>query len=117
MAQRGQDLLSRLADRGEEAIQRLAEAPGANRFVDAATGLRDRVDELQKRVRGIDAIERRVEVLERRLDELSGTKGTSGRSAGAKRTTRSKTAPGTTSKTRGGRAAGKAVRKSAEEQA
>ncbi len=58
------DLLSRLADAGEEAIQKLADMPGAQRAVDAAGGLRDRLDELQKRVRGIEELERRVAKLE-----------------------------------------------------
>ena len=112
MAQRGQDLLSRLADRGEEAIQRLADVPGANRFLDAATGLRERVDELQKRMRGLDEIERRVDELERRVDALSGTKTSARRrpaaskAAGAKRS-----GPGTGTKTQGAARAGKAVRK------
>jgi uncharacterized protein involved in exopolysaccharide biosynthesis len=65
------DLLTMLADRGEEAIQRLADAPGADRLLNAAQALRDRVDEMQKRVRGIDALERRVAELEKRVDALA----------------------------------------------
>jgi polyhydroxyalkanoate synthesis regulator phasin len=73
MAQRGQreskDLLTRLADAGEEAIQKLADVPGGRRVVDAVSGLRDRVDELQHRVRRVDELEKRVEALERKLAE------------------------------------------------
>ena len=65
------DLLTRLADRGEEAIQRLGEAPGADRLLGVAQSLRDRLDELQRRMRGLDELERRVAELERRVDELS----------------------------------------------
>ena len=65
------DLLSRLADAGEEAIGKLAETPGADRVVGAMTSMRDRLDELQKRVRGLDELERRVDALERRVEELS----------------------------------------------
>jgi hypothetical protein len=68
------DLLTMLADRGEEAIQRLSDAPGADRVLGAAQALRDRLDEVQKRLRGLDAIERRVEALEKRVDSLSGAK-------------------------------------------
>jgi MoxR-like ATPase len=73
MAQRKQqaDVISRLAHTGEEALQRLAELPGGTRFVEAANALRDRVDELAKRMRSLDPLERRVAELERRLDELS----------------------------------------------
>ena len=65
------DLLTRLADRGEEAIQRLSDAPGADRLLGVAQSLRDRMDEMQRRVRGLDELERRVADLERRVEELS----------------------------------------------
>src|SRR5437588_10931488 len=65
------DLLTMLADRGEEAIQRLSDAPGADRLLGAAQALRDRMDEMQKRLRGIDALEKRVAELEQRVDALS----------------------------------------------
>jgi hypothetical protein len=75
MVQRGgQDLLSKLADRGEEAITRLADAPGGGRLAEAAKTMRDRADELQRRLRGIDALEKRVAELEKRVNELQGKK-------------------------------------------
>jgi hypothetical protein len=74
MERGGQDFLSKLADRGEEAISRLAEAPGGSRFADAAKTMRDRMDELQKRLRGLDALEKRVAELEQRVNELQGSK-------------------------------------------
>ena len=67
------DLLSRLADAGEDAINRLSEMPGAARFTDAANTMKNRVDELQKRVRGLDDLERRVEVLEAQVAALTKT--------------------------------------------
>ena len=48
MAERKQDLLGRLADMSEDAIQRLSEAPGADRALQALKGLGDKVDELQR---------------------------------------------------------------------
>lgn len=80
------DLLTRLADAGEEAIHRLGEVPGAERLVGTLNSMRDRVDEMQKRLRGLDAIERRVTALERRLDKLDGGKKT----AAKRSTTRAK---------------------------
>ena len=65
------DLLTMLADRGEEAIQRLSDAPGADRLLGAAQALRDRMDEMQKRIRGIDALEKRVAELEKKVESLS----------------------------------------------
>ena len=66
------DLLNRLADAGEDAIAKLADAPRGGRVLGAAGSLRDRVDELQRKVRGIDDLERRVAELERRLAEREG---------------------------------------------
>ena len=65
------DLISRLADAGEEALQRLSDLPGGQRAVGAFNDLRVRVDELGKKVRGIDALEARVAKLER---EVAGLK-------------------------------------------
>ena len=82
------DLFTRLADAGEEAIQRLAKTPGADQMMGAVTSLRDRMDELQKRVRGIDALEKRVEDLEKRLD--AQTKRSSSGSSSSKSSTSSR---------------------------
>ena len=71
MADRRQDLLGRLADISEEAIQRLADAPGADRVVQTLKSLGDRVDELQRRTRGFEELERRLSALERKVDGLS----------------------------------------------
>ncbi len=93
MPQRKQqkDMLGRLAQSGEEALQRLAELPGGTRFLEAANGLRNQVDELAKRVRSLDPLERRVAELERRLDELSKPARTRTTTAARRRT------PGSTS--------------------
>jgi hypothetical protein len=72
MAQGGQkDLLARLADAGEEALQRLASSPGADRLTGVVTNMRDQLDALTTKVRGIDQLEKRLEALERRVDRLS----------------------------------------------
>lgn len=74
MADRRQDLLGRLADLSEEAVQRLAEAPGADRVLQALKGLADRVDELQRRTRGFEELERRLTTLEKRVDSMAKPK-------------------------------------------
>jgi uncharacterized protein involved in exopolysaccharide biosynthesis len=71
MAERRQDLLGRLADLSEEAVQRLAEAPGADRALQALKGLGDKVDELQRRTRGFEELEKRLSTLEKRVDAMS----------------------------------------------
>lgn len=65
------DLLGRLVDAGEEAIQRLSDVPGGERVVGAVNAMRDRVDELQRRVRGLEDLDRRLAALERKVDKLS----------------------------------------------
>jgi uncharacterized protein involved in exopolysaccharide biosynthesis len=82
MADRKQDLLGRLADLSEEAVQRLAEAPGADRALQALKGLGDRVDDLQRRTRGFEELERRLTALEKRVDQLA--KPSRGASSGAR---------------------------------
>ena len=71
------DLLTRLADAGEDALSRLTEKPAIDRMTAFATSTRDRLDELTKRVRGIDALEARVAKLEKQVATLSGAKKTS----------------------------------------
>jgi len=86
MAERKQDLLGRLADLSEEAIQKLSEAPGADRALQALKGLGDRVDELQRRTKGYEDLERRLSALEEKVSGLakSPSSKATGRSAGDK---------------------------------
>ena len=81
------DLLGRLADLSEDAIQRLSDAPGADRVLGALNALRDRTDELQKRVRGLEDLEKRLSALERKVDKLSKSDSTSSTSRSRKTTT------------------------------
>lgn len=78
MAQKKQqqkDVLHRLADSGEEALQKfIADLPGGSKVVGAANSLFARVDELSRRVRSLDPLEKRVAELEHRLDALASTK-------------------------------------------
>jgi phage-related minor tail protein len=85
-ARRG-DLLGRLADLSEDAIQRLSDVPGADRALSAVNTLRDRTDELQRRVRGLEALEQRIAALERKVEKLSKSSGTSARPTARKTTT------------------------------
>jgi uncharacterized protein YceH (UPF0502 family) len=64
------DFVTRLADAGEEALQRLADLPGGQKALTAVNDLRARVDDLGKKVRGIDALEARVAKLEKELAAL-----------------------------------------------
>jgi hypothetical protein len=65
-----QDVIGRLATRGEEALNRLSELPGGSTAVRALNDLKHRVDDLSRKVRGVDELEKRVAKLERELTAL-----------------------------------------------
>jgi uncharacterized protein YoxC len=107
MAQRQKDLINRLADAGEEAFSRVASSQATSRLVESIGGMRERLDDVQKKVRGIEALEQRVAQLERRLDELDKPKRASGttrsrQGSSAKKATPSTKASGTSSASRSG---------------
>jgi flagellar motility protein MotE (MotC chaperone) len=79
------DFVARLADAGEEALQRLAELPGGTRVLNGFNDLRTRVDELTKKVRGIDALEERVAKLEKELAALKRSKAPARRTSSSSR--------------------------------
>ena len=68
------DLLSRLSGVGEEAISRVAGSQTTTRLIETVGGMRERLDDVQKKVRGLDALEKRVAKLEKRVAELSKPK-------------------------------------------
>jgi polyhydroxyalkanoate synthesis regulator phasin len=91
MAKRKQkDVLARLADAGEEALSRLASSPTMDRVTGAVTNLKDQVDTLAGKVRGMDALEKRVEELERTVARLSKSSSGSRKTATARKTSSSR---------------------------
>lgn len=65
-----EDVIGRLAGKGEQAVQRLAELPGGSRALKAFNDLKVRVDDLSRRMRGVDALEQRVAKLEKDVAAL-----------------------------------------------
>jgi hypothetical protein len=61
------DLISRLADRGEEVLARFSEAPGAKSVLELVNSTRERLDDVQKRVIGLESLERRLDDLDKRV--------------------------------------------------
>jgi hypothetical protein len=75
MADKSQkDLLTRLSDVGEEALSRVANSQTTARLLDSVGGMRERLDDVQKKVRGLDALEQRVAKLEKQVADLSKPK-------------------------------------------
>jgi uncharacterized protein YoxC len=89
------DLLTRLSDVGEEALSRVAGSTTTSRVMETVGGMRERLDDVQRKVRGLDALEKRVAMLEKRVDELSKPKRTP---ATRSRTTAAKPKPATARK-------------------
>jgi len=92
------DILSRFADLGEEAMQKLADVPGANRLLEVTNQSRQRIDEIQKRLRGLDVLERRVDELEARLAKLEQPKSSGSKSAASKSGAGAKSSSGSSAK-------------------
>ena len=81
----GKDLVARLADAGEEALAKFAELPGGTRALNAFNDLKTRVDDLSKKVRGIDELEARVAKLEKQVADLKRSAKSTPRSSSARK--------------------------------
>jgi hypothetical protein len=89
-----QSIVDRLADLGEDAIQRIGNAPGGDRVLAAMAGTRDRLDDLQKRMRGLEDLDKRVASIERRLAKLEGKGKTPTRKSASPTTSKRSSSPG-----------------------
>jgi hypothetical protein len=61
------DILTRFQDLGAEALHRLSDVPGGSKLVEMANETKTRLDEMQKKLRGLDELEKRVARLEKQL--------------------------------------------------
>jgi BMFP domain-containing protein YqiC len=66
--------LNQLASLGEEVLGKASQNPRTARLVQSATQAKDRLDDLTKRVRGLEAMEKRIADLEARLEKLETKK-------------------------------------------
>src|SRR3954453_24205340 len=62
--------LDRLASLGQEVLGKAAQNPAAAKLIQSAVQLRDQVDDLAKRVSGLEKLEKRVDGLEKKLAKL-----------------------------------------------
>jgi hypothetical protein len=85
------DVLARLADAGEDALQRLVDLLGSKAILDAIGPFRERLDEMAVKVRTLDPLERRVAAIEKRLVALEKPKKPARRAATATRKTTTST--------------------------
>ena len=87
------DILSRVTDLGAEALHKLADVPGGSRLVEMANESKTRLDEMQKKLRGLDALEKRVEKLEQPLAATKKPAATTRKTTPRKTTTRKPATP------------------------
>jgi hypothetical protein len=75
------DLLGQLTDLSEAAIQRLSEAPGADKVLQAVKKLGERVDDLQRKTKGYEDLEHRLAALEKKVSGLAKGSSSAGSSS------------------------------------
>jgi predicted nucleotidyltransferase len=93
------DILTRVTNLVPDALHRLQDIPGGQKMIELANESKTRIDEMQKKLRGLDALERRVAKLEQQLasQKAAAKKPASSASSGtgssaAKKTTSSSSA-------------------------
>ena len=74
------DVISRLADAGEDAVRRLIDLP-RRMVADAVHGIEERLRDVTARVRALDPLEGRVAAMEKRLESLEKPPSTTARRA------------------------------------
>ena len=68
------DILDRVTQLGQDAISRLGDVPGGSRVVEMMNESKARLDDMQKKLRGLDELEKRVAKLEMQVGAQSGPK-------------------------------------------
>ena len=61
------DILARFTELGHEALNRLSDVPGGSKLVDMMNDSKTRLDDMQKKLRGLDELEKRVAKLEKQV--------------------------------------------------
>ena len=85
------DVIGRLADKGEEALQKLGDLPGGKSLLKAVGDIGKRLDDTTTKLRKLDPLERRVAALEKKLSALEKPKTSTARKPAARKTTARKT--------------------------
>jgi hypothetical protein len=62
--------LTQLASLGEDVLEKASQNPRTARLVQSASQAKDRLDDLTKRVRGLEGMEKRIAELEARVKKL-----------------------------------------------
>jgi hypothetical protein len=81
------DILTQVRDLGSEALHKLADVPGGSKLLEMANETRSRLDEIQKKLRGLDELDKRVAKLEQQLGVEPKKTATRARKTTARKTT------------------------------
>ena len=68
----GRNPLNQLASVGEDLLEKASQNPRTAKIVQSANDARNRIDDLSKRVRGLEAMEKRIGELEARVKKVEG---------------------------------------------
>ena len=61
------DIITRFNQLGQEALHRLTDVPGGAKVVEMMNDSKSRLDEMQRKLRGLDELEKRVAKLEKQV--------------------------------------------------
>ena len=64
--------LDRLTSLGEDVLGKASQNPTANKLIQQGMQMKAKVDDLSKRVRGLEAMEKKIAQLEKRIAKLEG---------------------------------------------
>jgi hypothetical protein len=78
--------IDRLTSLGEEVLGKASQNPTASRVLQGAMQMKERVDDLSKRVRGLEGMEKRIAQLEKRVAKLESTPKRAASPSAAKKT-------------------------------
>ena len=79
------DILSRVQDLGAEALNKLTDMPGGGKAMEMLNESKSRLDDVQKKLRGLDELEKRVAKLEKQLATKPAAKKPAARKPAAKK--------------------------------
>ncbi len=78
--------LDRLTSLGEDVLGKASQNPTANKVIQQGMQLKSKVDDLSKRVRGLETMEKKINQLEKRIAKLEGASKKRATSATKKKT-------------------------------
>ena len=87
------EIVARFTGLTQDALHKLTEVPGGSRIVEMLNESKARLDEMQKKLRGLDELEKRVAKLEKQLSAKKPSSSSAARTTAAKKPAAAKKPP------------------------